>query len=129
MKPPFFLCLCLALPVASAIAQPADLAPRLSGKSLVEQFLGPPEEAKEMKARTFAYHQHAKGYLDGINDATEGSLWCYTGRMKPHERDLALIVELAKLPPSTLRENAAPLVLDFLRRKYPCPIVPSKNGE
>ena len=129
MKPSFVLTVCLALPLSSAIAQPADLAPRMSGKALVDQFLGPPEEAKEMSTRTFAYHQHAKGYLDGINDATEGRLWCYTGRWKPHERDLALILELAKLPPAVLSGNAAPLVLDFLQKKYPCSAGSAKRGE
>ena len=82
-----------------------------------------------MSARTFAYHQLAKGYLDGINDATEGTAWCYTGRWKSDERDHALIIELAKLPPEVLRGNAAPLVLDFLRKKYPCPAGSTTKGE
>ena len=111
---------CLALAMSGAMAQPVQFAPRLTGQQLVDLFRGPPDESAEVSAQTFAYHQQAKGYLDGINDATEGIVWCYSGRWKADERDHALIHSLAKLPPNTLSGNAAPLVLDFLRKKYPC---------
>lgn len=129
MIPSTILTFCLVLITSSALAQPVKSAPRMSGRALVDQYLGSPAEAGDMSARTFAYHQLAKGYLDGINDATEGTVWCYSGRWKSDERDHALIVELAKLPPEVLRGNAAPLVLNFLRKKYPCPAGSTKKGE
>ncbi|MGZ8340697.1 MAG: hypothetical protein ACXWU9_14055, partial [Telluria sp.] len=67
--------ICMALVASTPMAQPAKSAPRMSGQQLVDQFRGPPGEFADMSARTFAYHQLARGYLDGINDATEGSMW------------------------------------------------------
>lgn len=101
----------------------------MTGQQLVDQFRGPPGEFANMSARTFAHHQLARGYLDGINDATEGSLWCYTGRWKPDERDNAVILELGKLAAATLQGNAAPLVLAFLQKKYPCSTNPAVKGK
>lgn len=121
MKPITVLVLSCILTTSICVAQPAQVAPRMTGQQLVHQFMGPPEEYGNMSGRNFTYHQLAQGYLDGINDATEGKLWCYSGRWKPHERDRALILEMSKLPPATLQGNAAPLVLDFLSNKYPCP--------
>lgn len=129
MKLSIILTSYLLLTLSAAMAQPVKFAPHMSGRALVDNYLGPPAEFGDMSARTFAYHQLAKGYLDGINDATEGTVWCYTGRWKSDERDHALIIELAKLPPEVLRGNAAPLVLDLLREKYPCPAGLTKKRE
>jgi hypothetical protein len=124
MKSAISVALILSLAPPIGLAQSAQVAPRMTGQQLVDQFRGPPEEYGKMSGRTFTYHQLAQGYLDGINDATEGKLWCYSGRWKPDERDHALILEMSKLPPDVLKGNAAPLVLDFLRKKYPCPAKP-----
>ena len=105
-------------------AQTAAQAPRMSGQDLIDNFRVPPGEDVPMNPRRLFTHQLARGYLDGINDATEGLVWCYRGRLKPIERDYELIAELAKLPHATLKGNAAPLALDFLRKKYPCPSTP-----
>lgn len=125
MKSSTAIAVWLTLATSAPMAQPVKVAPRMSGQQLVDQFRGPPGEFGNMSARTFAYHQLARGYLDGINDATEGALWCYTGRWKPDERDNAVILELSKLPPAALQGNAAPLVLAFLQRNYPCPTNPA----
>lgn len=130
MKPTAVLTLCFVLTIPICVAQPAKVAPRMTGQQLVDQFQGPPEEYGKMSGRTFTYHQLAQGYLDGINDATEGKLWCYSGRWKPDERDHALILQMSKLPPEVLKGNAAPLVIDFLRKKYPCPAAaPAKEND
>ncbi|WP_426176645.1 Rap1a/Tai family immunity protein [Massilia sp. TWR1-2-2] len=127
MKSTVCILIFLSLLTPMCAAQPAKVAPRMTGQQLVDQFLGPPKEYGKMSGRTYTYHQLAQGYLDGINDATEGKLWCYTGRWKPHERDSELILELSKLPAATLKGTAAPLVLEFLIKKYPCHTSPNPN--
>jgi hypothetical protein len=60
-------------------------------------------------------------YVNGIKDGTQGSTWCFTGAILPHELNIELagaIKEARRL--DELKGNAAPLLLDELRRRYPC---------
>lgn len=113
--------MCLGCFFTFSFAQPARIAPRMSGQALVSQFSGPSNAGNlPWDERDFARHQLAQGYLDGVNDTTEGSLWCYNGRWESEERDMDVIGALKKLPPEILKGNAALLVVNFLRDKYPC---------
>lgn len=114
--------LCIAATALPTFAQPAKIVPRMTGQTLIDQFLGPPSlKNQALSGRHFIEHQLAQGYLDGIHDATEGTVWCYAGNAKPHTLDYSLVWSLKELSPDALQANAALLVLDFLRKKYPCP--------
>jgi Rap1a immunity proteins len=116
------LAMYLALSSRTTHAQPVKIAPRMSGQMLVDQYLGPPgSTAGKLSGPDFVAQQAAKGYLDGIHDATEGRVWCYSGRIKPHELNFSLVWSLKDLPKETLKGNAAPLVVSLLSKKYPCP--------
>ena len=71
-------------------------------------------------ADRYADRALAAMYLTGIKDATQGSAWCAHGVFKPDELDSELIAALRRLPVVKLRDNAAPLVLDALRTRFPC---------
>jgi hypothetical protein len=121
MKSTAALVLCLTLALPDCLAQRASIAPRMTGQMLVRQFLGPPDQGNNpLGGQDFIYQQQAQGYLSGIYDATEGKLWCYSGNWQPDTLDFNLIGELQKLPAATLKSNAAPLVLAYLQKKYPC---------
>jgi hypothetical protein len=115
------LAMYLGLSTKAIHAQPAEIAPRMSGQMLLDRFQGPPNlNGKPLTGLDQMYRTLAQGYLHGINDATEGRDWCYTGRIKPDELDDRVISALKNLPADILSGNAAPLVVNFLRHKYPC---------
>ena len=92
---------------------PADL--------LVAQFMRPYESPEGNRpASAYLEQEAARGYLSGVKDSTVGSAWCYPGRVKPDELDADIIGALQKLPREALHAVAAPLIVDFLRSKFPC---------
>lgn len=69
----------------------------------------------------FRERDRANYYVAGIKDATQGSLWCFRRALLPHELNTEVAHALkARYSPDALKANAAPLVLDELRRRYPC---------
>jgi len=66
-------------------------------------------------------------YVNGIKDATHGSVWCLAHPILPHElnSELAFAIRTSRRP-DELKRNAAPLLLDELRKRYPCKT--SKGG-
>lgn len=136
MKSSTQLNIAVALAIATCLTQvpiqanTAAPAPRMTGQELVDDFRGRSGGATgPMNPQRVFIHQRARGYLDGVSDGTEGSVWCYKGRLKAIELNHELIGQLAQLSPSVLKGNAGPLVLNFLREKYPCPSSPNaKRG-
>lgn len=110
--------LLVALPIA---ALTSTYHPSTSGESLVRDFLGHPElVGNDPQNMNTLFKETARGYLDGIKDATEGTAWCYSGRIKPHELNYQLIESIQGLSPAALKGNAAPLVVAALAKKLPC---------
>ena len=94
----------------------------LTGDALLRDYMGPqgPRDDPFLKGGDIVNQQMARGYMNGIKDATEGTVWCYvTG--KPHELNDDIAAALTKLDARDLRGRAAPLVADALRRRFPCP--------
>jgi hypothetical protein len=67
-------------------------------------------------------------YLQGVYDATESGLWCYTDRRHVQLRKQAPDVlaadvraHLRQLSPAKLRDRAAVLVVEMWQSRWPCP--------
>lgn len=94
----------------------------ISGELLLRDYLGPSEPSTDKFVRSgeIVARETARGYMDGVKDATEGTAWCYVSG-KPHELNEDIADSLAKLKPEQLKGRAAPLVINALRQLYPCP--------
>jgi hypothetical protein len=93
----------------------------ITGDLLLRSYMGPSERRDDpfLKAGDIVDRQLARGFMDGIKDATEGTAWCYVSG-KPHELNDDIAAALSKLPPETLKGRAAPLVVAALRERFPC---------
>jgi len=67
-------------------------------------------------------------YLEGVYDATESGLWCYTDskrRRTPKQPPEAMrrqaVTFLRRLPRARLKERGAALVIEMWQIKWPCP--------
>ncbi|TFW25793.1 hypothetical protein E4L96_04920 [Massilia arenosa] len=93
----------------STAAQAGDLSTR----ELVQRLTG--EGQFESTAEYFA-----KGYLDGLIDATEGTYWCIRPNLRTdHEFDIELLHQL-KAEPAYASSSAELAVTTGLSRRYPC---------
>jgi hypothetical protein len=65
----------------------------------------------------------AHGYILGIHDATEGKAWCWNDKYQPHPDELESDVRnaLQRMPDAQLKGNAAELITEVWRKKWPCP--------
>lgn len=102
-----------------AQAQSAKDASRYNGQLLVDHYF-PPRGAMARDAKAESYFRRAQAYIDGVHDATEGRDWCNPGRIKPHELDADVAWALKGLPASTLKGNAAELIVAYLHKQFPC---------
>jgi len=78
---------------------------------------------KEPKTKLdYINREKVDAYLNGIKDGAHGREWCLARPVLPDELNLAVVRRLkAILKPAQLKQNAAPLVLAELRRRFPCP--------
>ena len=67
-------------------------------------------------------------YLEGVYDATESGLWCYTDskrrptpKQPPEAMRKEAITFLRRLPRARLKERGAALVIEMWQIKWPCP--------
>lgn len=111
----------ILLAVLPAVAYANPYFHSKTGENLVRDFLGPRGHQGELKGQDYLEHEVVRGYIDGIKDATQGTEWCYAGRIKPHELNFELVETIQRLPASARQRNAAPLLVDALRAKFPCP--------
>ena len=117
MKLFLFLALAVAFPVK---AGPARILPRMTGQHIVEVTTDKPYASAEQARNQYLDEQIALGYIDGVQDASQGKAWCDTGLVVPHELRDDIILALRRLPPERLKSNAAPLIIEVLSRKFPC---------
>lgn len=99
---------------SSAQAAPAAYSYAMTGETFV-QMLHQPESPGTMN------REKAYSYLDGIKDATEGRAWCDIDQLKTPDLAYDLAGEISRMTPSNKKRNAAVLLLDLLRHKFPCP--------
>ena len=113
--------LAITLPCA---AQPVAVAPWMTGGRLVEMIAFPPSAKGnfDLTREQFLAAEQARLYIEGVHDATEGKSWCYSERHRPGPdalRDQAE-VGLRALPREQLKRNAADLIVEIWRSKWPC---------
>jgi hypothetical protein len=106
-----------------AHSQPVSLAPRMTGKMLVNQFLGPPTArvgsgvdlilwlSSWRRATWTGSTTRPKGW--------PGATRAASSHIKPHERNFALFRLLKELPKETLKGNAAPLLWTTCAINFP----------
>jgi hypothetical protein len=93
----------------------------MTGDTLVRSYMGPPEARNDvfLKGGDAIARETARGYMDGIKDATEGTVWCFVTGL-PHELNEDIVGAIEKLPLEERKGNAGPLVVKVLRQLYPC---------
>jgi hypothetical protein len=94
----------------------------MTGQQVVSKLLKEP--ATEID---YIERDQTHSYVNGIKDATQGRIWCFVGTILPHELNIEVAFAVrATRSAGDLNGNAAPLVLEELRKRYPCK---SKKGE
>lgn len=89
----------------------------MTGQEVVEHRLKEPKTQLD-----YINREKVDAYLNGIKDAGHGREWCLARPVLPQELNVAVVERLkATRKPAELKENAAPLVLAELRRRFPCP--------
>jgi hypothetical protein len=105
--------LALVLPAVSAAA---PYPYTLSGDQFVKMMAPSDPTGYEYLQREKAY-----SYLDGLRDGTEGSAWCdLPHQLKTPDLAYELADDIAKLPTAEQKKSAAVLLLQQLKRRYPC---------
>lgn len=108
--------LALCLPCMAIAAQYVYPYNAMTGEQVVAKLLKVPVAHLDYIERDMAH-----SYMNGIKDGTQGITWCFTGTILPHELNIELAGAIkAARTQAELKSNAAPLVLDELRRRYPC---------
>jgi Rap1a immunity proteins len=118
MKFPLLLCLALALP--ECLAQPAA-APQhysMNGDQFVKMMKGP--VSFPMDPYDYMQREKAYSYLDGARDTAEGRVWCDVDQLKTPDLAYEMAELIAKLPTAERKKNASLLLLEQLKRTYPC---------
>ena len=126
MKIATALALLVLLSLPPSFAGPPRSFPRMTGQALVDLLAYPPGVINDLQLdeRSAINHRIGHGYIDGIHDSTEGLQWCYAGTWKPDTLDAFVIWELRKLTSEALKQKASVLIVDVLRKKFPCPTQP-----
>lgn len=132
------LALMFTLPSAQAVTP----APRMTGESLLKRLEGvdpatvPWKPDSNFSREELAYlHtvtnvEYVQGYIAALYDATEGKAWCYSTKYKVPKPDTFWDESqwgLNRFPPAQLKRNAADLLVEIWREKWPC--LPSHRGE
>lgn len=102
----------LALPAISAAA---PYPYTLSGDRFVQMMSPADPTGYEYLQREKAY-----SYLDGVRDGSEGRVWCDVDQLKTPDLAYEMAGLIAKMPAAERKKNAASLLLDQLKRTYPC---------
>lgn len=64
----------------------------------------------------------AFSYIDGLRDATHGSVWCDVHQLKTPDLAYDLAYDIARMAPAERKRSAASLLLELLHRKFPCSV-------
>lgn len=111
------------LAAGACMAQPANVAPWLTGARLLTMLTYPPGKGTfDLTPEQYADKENARFYIDAVHDATEGKAWCYSERYRlgPLVLHEDVVIGLRALPPAQLQRNAAELVTEIWRKKWPC---------
>lgn len=122
MKPIIALFAALACANAGLAEEAAARTPRLTGQEFMQHYFDQvdiPILAREESA--LINHQFAEGYLAGVAANTQGKEWCVGAGLKRAAIQAEVTAALRRLPPERLREEASALIVDILRREFPCP--------
>jgi hypothetical protein len=114
MEEPMRQTLLLAL-VLPAIAAAAPYPYTMSGDQFVKMMAPLDPTGYEYLQREKAY-----SYLDGVRDGSEGTVWCDVDQYKTPDLAYELAGDIAKMPAAERKKNAAVLLLQQLKRRYPC---------
>lgn len=88
----------------------------MTAGEVVRKLTTEPRTEQEHLQRDLAHH-----YVNGIKDGTQGTLWCFTDAILPHELNLELAHAIKKgSTKAQLQANAAPAFIEELRKRYPC---------
>jgi hypothetical protein len=106
------------LPLAASAAIPYVYPfNAMTGQEVIKDRLKEPKTQLD-----YINREKVDAYLNGIKDGGHGRAWCLTQPVLPQELNVAVVRRLkATLKPAELKENAAPLVLAELGRRFPCP--------
>jgi hypothetical protein len=120
---------------APCAAQSAATTPWMTGERLVK-LLGNVDPAtvtwspdSPFRTRAIAAEyldmsngQVVRGFIQGVHDATEGKDWCWSKRYSPAPDELEADARraLQRMPVDQLKRNAADLIVEVWREKWPC---------
>lgn len=113
----------VALAVAALTARAEPPAPvYMTGERLLGLLAIPPESVGNLTPAQENDLDRAYRYMDGVHDATTGKEWCDN---QPHFPKPDVIYSeagkgLKTLPPAALKRNAAHLLVEIWRRRWPC---------
>jgi hypothetical protein len=122
MRKPLLIALALAIP-ATALAAPYPYT--MSGEKFVKMMSALTSRPNDDEA--YMQREKAYGYLDGVRDGSEGTVWCDFNEYKTPDMAYEVADKIAKLPPAERKKNAAPLILQQLQAMYPCRKAGSKS--
>lgn len=98
--------------------------PYLSGDQFVTWLIGdlrtPGVSKWDQSPEVSNKQRYAEGYVGGVVDATQGSSWCATRRIKPDELDERGWRDLIDRPRGSMPGSAATLLLEQFTVQYPC---------
>lgn len=97
----------------TAWAVPPSYAYAMTAESFINRF-------KQPEPYTSLERDKAFSYLDGIKDASQGRVWCDVNQFKTPDMADHIVVEFSRMSAAERKRSAAPLILDILRRDYPC---------
>jgi hypothetical protein len=110
-----FLLLALVLPGISAAA---PYPYTMSGDRFVQMMNA--LESRPNDSYAYTQREKAYGYLDGVRDSSEGTVWCDFNEYKTPDMAYEVAAKLEKLPASERKKNASLLILQQLKAMYPC---------
>lgn len=118
MKPGVLIGIAACLPLWTHAAIPYVYPfDAMSGEEVVAHRLKEPKTQLD-----YINREKVDAYLNGIKDGAHGREWCLARPVLPGELNLAVVRRLKAIhKPAQLKQNAAPLVLAELRRRFPCP--------
>jgi hypothetical protein len=131
MRTVLFAALTLAL-AAPCRAQPVTLAPWMTGQALIDLLDGGDvsdikggyrqfTQEDRVELRRQMSKQQGEAYINGVHDATEGKLWCFSAsKPKPSTLQEEVFWGLRALPVDQLKRNASDLIVELWRKKWPC---------
>ena len=112
----------LLLALAVTLPPPSTPGTRYSAERLVADRIQPQGTTlQDLSPRQVRQRIFADGYLSGIADATEGTVWCDPHTAPPHEIDAEILWAITEMPADQVKGRAAPIVISLLAIRYPCP--------